>query len=291
MNFIGSEVAPLKVVLVKNVQSAFVNQNVIDLQWKNLNFTAPPDFSRALREYDGFLELIANAGATLMELPKCADVTLDSIFTRDASIVSSGGIILCSMGKRERSAEPTAQEAELKARQWPVAGRITLPGLLEGGDLVWLDSRTIAVGQGYRTNAEGIRQLRLLLKDSVDQLLVVPLPHWRGPSDVMHLMSLISPIDTNLAVVYSRLLPVMFREELLRRAYQLIEVPDEEFVTLGTNVLTVAPRVCVMVKGNPQTRARLERAGTTVFEYEGNEISLKGGGGPTCLTRPLARSA
>jgi N-dimethylarginine dimethylaminohydrolase len=179
----------------------------------------------------------------------------------------------------------------LQNGKWPIAGRIVKPGLLEGGDLIWLDSRTVAVGSGRRTNAEGIRQLRTILGDSVDELLPVRLPDWRGPQDVMHLMSLVSPIDVDLAVVYSRLLPGSFRDELLGRGYQLVEVPDEEFETMGTNVLALGPRLCVMLKGNPRTRAALERAGAAVHEYEGREISLKGGGGPTCLTRPLGRFA
>ena len=148
------------------------------------------------------------------------------------------------------------------------------------------------MGQGLRTNAEGIRQLRAVLADSADsnvQLHVVPLPDWRGPQDVMHLMSLVSPVDVDLAVVYSKLLPAAFSRVLQDRGYRLVDVPDEEFESMGTNVLALAPRVCVMVKGNPRTRAALERAGATVHEYDGDEISLKGGGGPTCLTRPLIR--
>ena len=172
---------------------------------------------------------------------------------------------------------------------YPIAGRIAPPGLLEGGDVIWLDRRTVAVGRGYRTNDEGIAQLRLLLGDSIDELIVVPLPHWRGPGDVFHLMSMISPVDRDLAVVYSPLMPVTFRETLCARGITLVEVPDDEFETMGANVLAIGPRRCIMVAGNPMTRARLEQAGAQVAEYEGLDISLKGGGGPTCLTRPLQR--
>ena len=170
----------------------------------------------------------------------------------------------------------------------PVCGRIEPPGSAEGGDVIWLDSRTFVVGRGYRTNADGIRQLRAILGRAVE-VVEVPLPHWRGHHDVMHLMSLISPLDHDLAVVYSPLLPVPFREWLLDRGIQLVEVPDEEFETMGTNVLAVAPRRCLILSGNPRTRAALERAGADVIEYEGTEISVKGAGGPTCLTRPLER--
>jgi N-dimethylarginine dimethylaminohydrolase len=171
-----------------------------------------------------------------------------------------------------------------------IAGRIEPPGRLEGGDVLWLDARTLVVGRGYRTNGEGIRQLRAILGSRVD-VIEVPLPHWQGQHDVMHLMSLISPVDHGMAVVYSRLLPVPFREWLLDRGIHLVEVPDEEFDSMGTNVLALAPRRCLMLAGNPRTRAALERAGADVLEYEGTEISVKGAGGPTCLTRPLERMA
>jgi N-dimethylarginine dimethylaminohydrolase len=164
------------------------------------------------------------------------------------------------------------------------------PGQLEGGDLIWLDEKTVVVGEGRRTNAEGIRQLRALLDDSVDDLIVVPLPDYPGQHDVMHLMSLISPVDEDLAVVYGPLLPEPFRRILLDRGYRLVDVPEEELETMGTNVLALGPRDCVMLDGNPKTRAALEREGCRVQVYDGREISLKGGGGPTCLTRPLARN-
>jgi N-dimethylarginine dimethylaminohydrolase len=170
-----------------------------------------------------------------------------------------------------------------------VAGSIEPPGRIEGGDVVWLDARTVAVGRGYRTNAEGVRQFRALLGPQVD-VIEVPLPHWKGPGDVMHLMSLISPVDRDLAVVYSPLLPVPFHEQLLARGIGRVDTPDAEFDSMATNVLALAPRHCVMLAGNPRTRAALERAGATVVEYTGVEISVKGAGGPTCLTRPLVRA-
>jgi N-dimethylarginine dimethylaminohydrolase len=145
------------------------------------------------------------------------------------------------------------------------------------------------VGRGYRTNEAGIGQLRDLVRDCVDEVVVVPLPHWRGPEDVFHLMSIVSPIDRDLFLVYAPLLPVPFREALIARGIELVEAPEPEFDTLACNVLAVAPRDVLMVAGNPATRARLERAGVTVREFAGREICLKGGGGPTCLTRPLAR--
>ena len=284
-----SEHGRLSAVAVKHARDAFVSDAAIAAQWKSLNFSAPPDFSRALGEYDQFLEIIANTGCEIVSLPQGHALTLDSIYTRDASVICADGVILASMGKASRANEPAAQGEVMWREGWPIAGSIAPPGRLEGGDLVWLDQRTLAVGLGARTNDEGIRQLKAVLDGSFDELIVVPLPGDAGPHDVMHLMSLISPVGPDLAVIYSRLLPELFRRTLLGRGYEFVEVPDAEYETMGTNVLALGPRECVMLNGNPMTRAALEKAGAHVHVYDGEEISLKGGGGPTCLTRPLAR--
>jgi N-dimethylarginine dimethylaminohydrolase len=159
----------------------------------------------------------------------------------------------------------------------------------EGGDLLWLDHDTLAVGQGFRTNVEGLRQLREPLMHLGVNLLPVPLPYFGGPQSCLHLMSLISMVDHDLAVVYPRLLPVPFWEGLRSRGIRLVEVPEQEFATMGPNVLALAPRKCVMLRGNPVTKARLEDAGCEVLTYKGDEISLKAEGGATCLTRPILR--
>ena len=284
-----SEVGRLSRVVLKHARDGFVDQSTIAAEWRDLGFTAAPDFTRAVDEYDALVGLIQSAGADVHLLPRDPRTTLDSIYVRDASILCARGVILGSMGKRQRAREPAAQQAAFAALpSAPVIGGIRAPGRLEGGDVVWLDDRTIVVGRGYRSNDEGIRQLRALVDDDVE-MIVVALPHWRGEADVMHLMSLVSPVDRDLAVAHSRLLPVPFREMLLRRGIALVDVPDEEFETMGTNVLALAPRRCLMLSGHPQTRAALERAGADVLEYEGQEISIKGAGGPTCLTRPLER--
>jgi arginine deiminase len=285
-----SETGRIQRVLVKHPRQAFLSDEVCATQWRSLNFSGPPAVARAAEEYEAFLSVLTLAGATVEFLPADERTNLDSIYARDASVVCARGVILGRMGKRQRAGEPAAQRAALLSMGVPIVGEITEPGSLEGGDVIWLDQRTLAVGRGYRTNGEGILQLRSLLADSIDDMIVVPLPHWRGPGDVLHLMSLISPVDSDLAVVYSPLLPVPFREHLLERGYTLVEVPADEFETMGTNVLAVAPRECVMLAGNPRTRAALERAGARVTEYVGDEISVKGAGGPTCLTRPLARA-
>jgi N-dimethylarginine dimethylaminohydrolase len=285
-----SEVGRLTRVVVKHARDAFGDQATIDAQWKALGFTAPPDYARAVDEHDRFVDILRSAGADVDLLPRDSTTTLDSIYARDASIVSAAGVILCGMGKAARESEPAAQERAFGGLAPPVrvAGRIERPGRLEGGDMIWLDARTLVVGRGYRTNTEGIRQLRAIVGESVN-VVEVPLPHWRGPADVMHLMSLISPIAHDVAVVYSPLLPVPFRELLLDRGYSLVEVPDDEFETMGCNVLALAPRVCLVLRGNRRTRYALERV-AEVIDYEGTEISVKGAGGPTCLTRPLARA-
>jgi len=217
------------------------------------------------------------------------DVGLDSIYVRDASVVCDRGAILCSMGKVARRMEPEALSRAYGALGVPLAGAIEGTGRVEGGDVAWVRPGTLAVGRGYRTNDEGIRQLSTLVDDVVDEVLVVPLPHWRGPGDVFHLMSIFSPLADDLALVYSPLMPVTFRDALLERGVDLVEVPEEEFDSMACNVLAVAPRVVVALEGNPETRRRLERGGVEVHTYAGVEISAKGWGGPTCLTRPLER--
>ena len=289
MNTSQSEVGTIRRVVIKHARDAFVSDAAISAQWRDLNFTAPPNFGRAVDEYDRFVDLIRRSGASIEALPQAGDLGLDSIYVRDASVVCDRGVILCNMGKAQRAGEPAAQETALRALGVPLLGSIRPPGRLEGGDVVWLDDRTVAVGWGYRTNADGIHQLHEHLGDAVEQVVVVALPHWRGANDVFHLMSIISPVDRDLAVVYSPLMSVPFREFLIERGISLVEVPDDEFESMGANVLAIAPRRCVMLSGNPKTRARLEKAGAEVLEYDGREISLKGGGGPTCLTRPLLR--
>jgi len=284
-----SEVDSLTSVLVAHPRDAFVSAAVIATQWQPLAFAALPDLVAAIHEFEGFVDVLRAAGAEVHMLPPDGRTTLDAIYARDASIVSPRGMILCRMGKALRTGEPAAHRETFAHLGVPIAGEIREPGTLEGGDVVWLDDRTLVVGRGYRTNDAGISQLRAILADTIDQLVVVPLPHWHGPGDVMHLMSLISPVSHDHAVVYSPLLPVPFREWLIGRGYRLIDVPADEFESMGTNVLALGGGRCLMVRGNPRTRQALEVAGLTVVEYAGDEISLKGGGGPTCLTRPLAR--
>jgi N-dimethylarginine dimethylaminohydrolase len=262
---------------------------VLDRQWKRLGYVDRPAFDQALSEYDAFVKLLRDCGCAPLFLPVDNSTTIDSIYVRDAAILTDAGAVLSRMGKAARSEEPSALETSLTRWGVPILGRIAGDGRVEGGDVVWLDGSTVAVGRGYRTNDAGLEQLVAFVEDLVDNVIVVPLPHWNGPDDVFHLMSIFSPVDHDLALVYSPLLPVPFREELLARGLTLIEVPAAEFQSLGCNVLAVAPRTCIVVEGNVETRRRLEHAGVRVFGYRGTHISGMGLGGPTCLTRPLER--
>lgn len=277
-------------VIVKHARDAFANPAKLAAEWSPLNFTRCPDFARAEAESDALAALLRRLGTEVLTAPADDAQSIDSIYVRDAGVVCDRGLILCSMGKANRRAEPAALRRAAEAWGIPIAGEITGDGRVEGGDVAWVDERTLAIARGYRTNDEGIRQLRALLGDCIDQLVVVPLPHYRGPSDVFHLMSIYSPLAPDLALVHSPLMPIPFRELLLAKGTKLVEVALEEFDTLGCNVLAVAPRVCVLAAGNPVTKRRLRDAGGEVHEFSGAEIAQPGGGGPTCLTRPLARS-
>ena len=282
-----SEVAPLRRALLKHARDGFVSPERIAEQWAELGYLGAPDYDTACREFDGFADLLEKLGVRLEWMP-ATDVGLDSIYGRDASVVCNAGVVLCRMGKAARAEEPEAQGRFFDGAGLPTRGAIGGGGTLEGGDATWLDRATLAVGRGYRTNDEGIDQLEALLPDDVE-LLRVPLPHWKGAGDVFHLMSMLSPLAEDLLLVYSPLLPVPFRESLLGRGFQLVDVPDAEFDSMGCNVLAVAPGVAVAVEGNPETRRRMEAAGVEVHTYVGVEISAQGCGGPTCLTRTLER--
>ena len=286
-----SEYGTLQSVFIKKSSDAFVDQSTISQQWKELNFLGEPDFHSAEGEYHHFEKLLRSTGAEIQHFEKDESVTMDSLYCRDASIATDKGIIICRMGKEGRMNEPEAALRFYQKLGIPILGKIEQPGTVEGGDVAWLDHKTLAIGRTYRTNAEGIRQMRALLEPIGIEVMEVQLPHYKGPSDVFHLMSIFSPVDKDLAVVYSPLMPIVFREELVRKGYQLVEVPENEFDSMGCNVLAIAPRTCLVVKGNNMTKEKLQLAGCTVLEYDGNEISYKGGGGPTCLTRPMWRKA
>lgn len=284
-----SEYGAIQQLFIKNVQAAFLNDEHIAVHWEALNYLGQPNMQQSLQEYASFENILQSNGAQLFYFPADESVNMDSVYCRDAAISTNQGMIICNMGKEGRKNEPMAQQKAFEANGFKVLGVIQAPGTLEGGDVAWLDENTLAVGHTYRTNLEGIRQLTELLAPQGVQVITADMPHYKGPSDVFHLMSVLSPVDKNLAVVYSPLMPIAFRNILIEKGFELVEVPEEEFDSMGCNVLAIAPRVCLMVKGNPKTKAALEKAGCKVIEYEGADISVKGGGGPTCLTRPITR--
>ena len=276
-------------VLIKSPENAYKNQVNIDSQYQDLNYFGKPDFVRSLEDYESFRSILKKSGVEIHDLPADDITSLDSIYTHDPCLISNSGVVLCSMGKILRKKEPEMISKYFKSLNIPIIGKISAPGKLEGGDIVWIDNRTVAVGVGYRSNLEGIAQLKEILSDDVDEIIPVHLPHWTGPSDCLHLMSNISPINRDLFLVYSKLLPVSFREYLLDRGIKLLEVPDDEYESMGCNVLAIAPKKVIMIEGNDVTKNLLEKEGVDVSTYPGLEISYKGAGGPTCLTRPFLR--
>lgn len=260
-----------------------------EADWREFGYLRPMHHQQAVEEHQAFRDLLRAEGVEVVT-GEIDDATLqDGLFVYDPVMLIDAGAIICRPGKALR-----AGEADLAARSMadlgiPIAGRIEAPGTLEGGDCFWIDETTLAVGEGYRTNAEGIRQLGEILAPHGIDIFRVGLPYWHGPAECLHLLSLISPLDRDLAVVHLPLLEVAFVEYLRGRGFELVEIPEHEFVSQGTNVLALGPRKCLLLKENPETGQRLEAAGCEVIYYTGNEISHNRTGGPTCLTRPLLR--
>jgi N-dimethylarginine dimethylaminohydrolase len=256
-------------------------------RWREYGWRAEPDAGRIAEEHEGLRAALADAGADVVVAETASDGNVDAIYVYDPALIADGGAILLRPGKAERRAEVEAMRADLEAAGVPVAAELTAPALAEGGDTLWLDAQALVVGLGYRTNATSAAQLAVALP-SVD-VLTVDLPHHHGPGEVLHLLSVISPLDDDLALVYLPLMPVRLVQLLQERGVELIEVPDEEFDSMGCNVLALGPRAALALDGNPETRRRMETAGVDVRVYVGEELSRKGDGGPTCLTRPLER--
>jgi len=282
-------VDPLRMVIMKSPVTAWKDTNNVKKHWKDLHFISQPKFDKAVLQYNQLISLIESFGTEILMLPKNDETNLDSIYTHDAGIATSEGIVICNMGKEVRKNEPKALKNYLLENNIPIIGEIKDTGIIEGGDFIWINERTVAVGEGYRTNKKGIQQLRDILGNQVDDIIPVPLPHWLGPENCLHLMSNVSPIDDNLFLIYPKLLPVKFIKFLKSQNIKLIKVPDKEYESMACNVLPLAPKKCIMMAGNPITKTLLESNNVEVFTYDGSEISLKGAGGPTCLTRPIYR--
>jgi len=281
--------APLKHVIVKDPKDAFQSQAHLSEEWKTFNYLSEPNYEEALREYAEFIGILEKYVETIEYLPIADEVGLDSVYAHDPVKFTPNGAIILKSGKKLRQPEAAVYKDFLQQKGIPVIGELTGEAVSDGGDIVWLDNRTLVVGRGYRTNDEAIRQLKEMTADMVDEFIVVQLPHDLGEAECLHLMSFISMVDRDLAVVHSRLMPVFFRQLLIERGIQLVEVPKDEYDSLGCNVLALAPRVCVIPQGNKKTKQQLLDAGATVYEYKGDEITVKGTGGPTCLTCPVVR--
>ena len=254
--------------------------------WRRFGWRAAPDPAGIAGEHEAFCEALARAGAEVVFGATPVEGDPDAIYAHDASFVCDDGAVVLRPGKELRRVEAEAAAFDLESAGVPVVATLADPACAEGGDLVWLDERTLLVGRTYRTNAAGI----VALADALGEVDVVALdlPHFRGRGAVLHLMSVISMLDADLAVVYPPLAPVRLLELLAERGVGTVEVPDDEFETMGPNVLALAPRVALAAAGNPETRRRLEAVGVDLEVYASAELG-KGDGGPTCLTRPLLR--
>ncbi|HLH63301.1 MAG TPA: arginine deiminase family protein [Ktedonobacteraceae bacterium] len=279
-----SMIEPLRKVLVKRPEESFAVDD--PAAW---HYTARPDLPAARQEHDNLVALLWQAGAEVIYHDEPQPGRADAIFVFDPALVTDHGAIILSMGKPQRRGEEAAMARCFEQVGIPILYTLHGEARAEGGDLLWLDHDTLAVGLGFRTNTAGFDQLREALHTIGVRVFPVELPYYTGPEACLHLLSLISIVDRNVAVVYPPLLAVPFWQELKRRDFNLIEVPDAEFATMGPNVLALAPGRCLMLEGNPITRRRLEETGCHVMTYRGNEISLKAEGGATCLTRPILR--
>ena len=243
------------------------------------------DLARAQREHAAFAELLASLGPVVNVL-EVETESPDLIYTFDPLLVTDRGTIALRPGKANRRGEPAAIEAWTRARGIPTAGWIDAPGTIEGGDTFWLRPDLLCIGRTLRTNSEGARQLGTIVGGDVR---VFDVPYWRGPAELIHLLSVISPLADDLAAVFLPLLPVGLWELLLELGVRMITVPEEEFATLGCNVLAVRPGVVIAAEGNPVTAAAMAAAGCEVHTYPALEIGVNGSGGPTCMTRPILR--
>jgi N-dimethylarginine dimethylaminohydrolase len=275
-------VDPLRRVMVRSPRAADA------AQWRTYGWHAQPDERRARQEHEALCAILEANGAEVLYGSSPVDGDPDAIYVCDPAIMSDRGAVLLRPGKEGRRREVPALAADMRAAGVHVAGGLEAPATAEGGDTLWLDDQTLLVGRSYRTNQEGIDALQALLPDI--QVLAFDLPHHVGPAGVLHLMSLMSPLDHDLAVVFLPLMPVRLVRLLEERGFRLIPVPEEEFDSMGTNVLALAPRVGLALGGSPRTRRLMAEAGVEVLVYQGDEISRKGDGGPTCLTRSLLRA-
>lgn len=280
-----SMVKTLKKVLVRRPNKDF---GVADYQkW---HYTAQPHVQKAQQEHDEFVAILKSQGVEIVYHDESCQGLSDAIFVHDPVIITNKGALILQMGKQLRRGEEDAIERTLNALGIPTLYKLNGLATAEGGDILWLDDVTLCIGRGFRTNDEGIRQIKQAVRDLGIEVVVVELPYDQGQEACLHLQSLISLVDHKIALVYKKLLPISFVQYLEAKGFELVDVPENEYVTMGPNVLAIAPKVCLTLEGNNETKRKLENVGCTVYTYKGNEISHKAEGGATCLTRPLLRN-
>jgi N-dimethylarginine dimethylaminohydrolase len=285
----NSMVAPLQRVLVCSPRTAGWNQPERTARWQELGFHRAPDFTTAQSQHQALRHELETAGAEVIELDPNAGLTLDAVYAHDASLPSDYGLIPLRPGKPNRVVEGQHHASFCETLEIPILGTITSPGTTEAGDMLWLDSKTLLIGHGYRTNAAGIRQMSDLLAPKGVQVLSAPLPHGPGPSACLHLMSLISLLDDHTALVDLPWLAVETVELLKSRGFNFIQIDPSERDTLACNVLALGNNRLLAIEENHKTNARLRHAGFDLRTLPGSELCINGSGGPTCLTRPLLR--
>jgi len=286
---LNSNVSTLKTVLLKNPQAAFKSQKTIDLQWQDLNFIDKPDFKKSVTQYENFIDILNDNHVEILYIPEDEKTSLDSIYTHDPIFMTPNGAVIGNMGKTQRKPETIMMKNYLNEIGVPILGEIINDATLEGGDVIWIDEKTVAAGLTYRTNIKGIDQLRKILSTISVEVISVDLPHWNGPVDVLHLMSLISPLKEDLFLIYKKLLPVGLLKLLKQLDIKTISIADEDYDSLGCNVLPLSTTKCLITSGNNKTFKIIEDNGIEVIEFQASEICYKGSGGPTCLTRPIYR--
>jgi N-dimethylarginine dimethylaminohydrolase len=283
-------VGPLHRVMVCSPRTAGWNYPERIARWQELGFHHAPDFATAQTEHDQLCRVLMSVGAEIIEMPPAPDLSLDAVYTHDASLPTDDGLIAMSPGKSNRASEGQHHASFCQTLDIPILGAITPPATTEAGDILWLDSKTLLIGHGYRTNAAGIQQMRDLLAPKGIQVLSAPLPHGSGPSACLHLMSLISLLDEHTALVDLPWLAVETVELLQSRGFKFIQIDPSERDTLACNVLALGNNRLLAIEENCKTNARLRQAGFDVRTFPATELCINGSGGPTCLTRPLHRA-
>jgi N-dimethylarginine dimethylaminohydrolase len=259
------------------------------VRWRELGFRHAPDFAAAQAQHDRLVGELEKAGAEVIELPSAAELSLDAVYTHDASLATDFGLIVMRPGKTNRVAEGRNHRSVCEGLGIPTLAEIVAPGTTEAGDILWIDSKTLLIGRGYRSNAEGIAQMREILAARGVEVISAPLPYGRGPSECLHLMSLISLLDEQTALVDLPWLAVEIVESLRARGFRFIEIEESERETLACNVLALGEKRLLAIEENRKTNDRLRAAGFEVQTFPGTELCINGSGGPTCLTRPLMR--